>query len=152
MMLDDIPDGGSLPFTLPNRVLRPGAFVVFFRSKSKITLNDAGDTVRLMAPDGRVLDEIHYLKVRAYNLSYGRLPDGSGHLVYGLWPTPRWANLLFEEPTSQAPVEPTSVAETDPLTACPQGARLQPWIPRLVRHPAVMRWMRELGQVACRPG
>jgi len=79
---------------------------VFFRTQTKIALNDTGDTVRLLAPDERVIDEISYLSVRAANLSFGRLPDGSDHLRYGLWPTPRQPNLLFEEPLSASPSGP----------------------------------------------
>ncbi|MGH2620751.1 MAG: lamin tail domain-containing protein, partial [Anaerolineales bacterium] len=44
--------------------------------------------------------------VRAANLSFGRLPDGSDHLSYGLWPTPRQPNLLFEEPIPDRPSGP----------------------------------------------
>ena len=62
--------------------------------------------MRLLAPDERVIDEISYLSVRAANLSFGRLPDGSDHLKYGLWPTPRQANLFFEEPTPERPSGP----------------------------------------------
>jgi hypothetical protein len=97
-ILDDIPDGGSSPFTLPARLLRSGEYTTFFKTKTRIALNDSGDTVRLLAPNGRLLDEIQYLKIRAYNLSFGRLPDGSGHLFYGLWPTPGGPNILFIEP------------------------------------------------------
>jgi hypothetical protein len=96
-VLDDIPKDGSKPYVLPGITLQPGSFVALFRNQTKIALNDSGDTVRLLSSDGQLLDEVHYLKVRAYNLSYGRLPDGSGHLVYGLWPTPNKPNLLFEE-------------------------------------------------------
>jgi hypothetical protein len=96
-MLDDIADGGSKPYTLPDIRIPPGTFAVFFRSQTRIALNDTGDEVRLLSPSGRQLDSISYLKVRAYNLSYGRIPDGSGHLYYGLWPTPGEANVFFVE-------------------------------------------------------
>jgi hypothetical protein len=102
-LLDDIEGAGSKPHTLPAKTLAPGEYAVFFRSRTHIALNDNGDTARLLAPDGRLIDQITYLRVRAYNLSYGRLPDGSGHLSYGLWPTPGKPNLLFLEDSTTQP-------------------------------------------------
>jgi hypothetical protein len=96
-MLDDLPGAGSSPFELPDRTLEPGEFIAFFRSKTHIALNDTGDTVRLLDPSGNLVDSISYLRIRAANLSFGRLPDGSSHLYYGLWPTVRSSNLLFTD-------------------------------------------------------
>jgi len=139
-VLDDVPEAGSSPYVLPDVVLQPGGFLALFRSQTHIALNDSGDSVRLLDRDGNVLDEIRYLRVRAYNLSYGRLPDGSSRMRYGLWPTPGQANLLFVEPT------PIIVRSLD----CPQGGLPQPRLPRLTRHPALARWMGWLGLAVCR--
>ncbi|MEJ2562193.1 MAG: lamin tail domain-containing protein [Anaerolineales bacterium] len=133
-MLDDIADGGSKPYTLPDVRIPPGAFAVFFRSQTRIALNDTGDEVRLLSPGGRLLDSISYLKVRAYNLSYGRLPDGSGHLYYGLWPTPGEANVFF--------IENEKVTHAD-LTGLIYEMRLV----RLSRSPAMVWRMNLLGHV-----
>lgn len=138
-LLDDIPDGGSAPYTIPGFTLGPGTYRAFFHTRTHIALNDSGDTIRLLDPDGNVLDEITYLRVRAYNLSYGRLPDGSSRLRYGLWPTPGEANILFVEPT------PITILSPD----CPQGGLPQPRLPRLARHPALARWMASLGLAVC---
>ncbi len=103
--LDDVEGAGSRPHDLPAVTLPAGERIVFFRSKIHISLNDGGDTVRLLAPDGRVVDQISYLRVRAYNLSYGRLPDGSNHMASGRrpvkpicsssnpWLSPLWRRL-----------------------------------------------------------
>jgi len=120
--LDDGSGGGSSPFDLPGVTIPAKGYAVFFRTQTKIALNDTGDTVRLLAPDERVIDEISYLSVRAANLSFGRLPDGSDHLRYGLWPTPRHANLLFEEPTPQRPSGPFFLYVC-PGDAWPAGSR-----------------------------
>lgn len=104
--LDDGSGGGSSPFDLPGVTIPSKGYAVFFRTQTKIALNDTGDTVRLLAPDGRVIDEISYLSVRAANLSFGRLPDGSDHLRYGLWPTPRLPNRLFDQPLPDRPSGP----------------------------------------------
>jgi hypothetical protein len=111
--LDDVEGAGSKPYKLPDTVLPAHGFLSFFRSRTHLALNDTGDTVRLLDPDGRLIDQISYLKVRAANLSYGRLPDGGHHLVYGLWPTAGKPNELFVAPRLPLPVVDTF--------ACPAG-------------------------------
>lgn len=143
--LDDVEDAGSRPHDLPAVTLSAGERIVFFRSRIHISLNDGGDTVRLLAPDGRVVDQISYLRVRAYNLSYGRLPDGSNHMAYGLWPTPGEPNLLFVEPLLGAPPAPPAAPNS-----CPRGGI--PW-PRLARHasdPSRVRLWLSWGLGVCR--
>jgi hypothetical protein len=46
--LDDEQIGGSTPYVLPNRVLKPDERAVFYASETGILLSDAGDTVRLL--------------------------------------------------------------------------------------------------------
>jgi hypothetical protein len=100
--LDDYVVGGSAPFELPSIRLGPGEFAAFFRTRTHIALNDGGDSVRLSAPDGSPIDKIRYRRVEAYNLSYGRLPDGDDVLLYGLWPTPGEGNVRYTPPTFPA--------------------------------------------------
>ena len=142
--LDDGENEGSKPYDLPGVTIQAGGYAVFFRTKSRIALNDSGDVVRLMDPDGRLIDQISYKKVKAYNLSYGRLPDGSNKLAYGLWPTPGAGNILFIEPSPTPPVYPLF------HEVCPLGG--QPaFIPvRLARRPSLVAWLRELGFLICR--
>jgi len=139
--LDDIEGAGSKPYTLPNKALPPGAFIVLFRSRTHIALNDSGDNVRLLAPNGRLVDQLSYLRVRAYNLSYGRLPDGSGHLTYGLWPTPGQPNLLFKEP----------ILDADALTSlrCPRSSGTSLRLARLGRYPMVVSRLSSRGFRIC---
>jgi hypothetical protein len=87
------------------------------------------------------VEEISYLKVSAYNLSYGRLPDGSGHLSYGLWPTPNEPNLLYEEPF--VPI----TGEIPDL--CPIPGEVRTYLMRHLRHPARTRWMKSHGYGIC---
>jgi hypothetical protein len=100
--LDDYAVGGSAPYEVPSITLGPGEFAAFFRTRTHIALNDGGDSVRLSAPDGSPVDKIRYLRVEAYNLSYGRLPDGDVVLVYGLWPTPGEGNVRYIPPAFPA--------------------------------------------------
>lgn len=112
--LDDVAVGGSSSYTLPNVTLGPGGRAVFFRTRTRIALNDRGDTVRLEAPDGRLIDKIVYLRGSAVNLAYGRQPDGSGRFSYCLWPTPGRANELFHECRPKPPVPPPRLAPPRP--------------------------------------
>ena len=136
-ILDDVVIGGSKPFHLTPAKLEAGEYIAYFRGRTKIALNDSGDNVRLRAPNGRTIDKISYLRVRAKNLSYGRLPDGSDHFAYGLWPTPGRANVLFVEPLPTAPVIPLE----------------PPWdqiLEDLLRCPSPMHRLWALGVAECR--
>jgi hypothetical protein len=95
----------------------------------------------LLAPDGRVIDQISYLRIRAANLSYGRLADGSDNLRYGLWPTPRMPNLLFEEPV---PPQVSRYYFGFPCT----GESLT-LLTRATRRPAQVAWLGEMYFVGC---
>jgi hypothetical protein len=139
--LDDVAGSGSAPYDLPGVTISPRGFAVFFRTKTKIALNDTGDTVRLLAPDGSTIDRISYLRIRAANLSYGRLPDGSDNMRYGLWPTPRMPNLLFEEPA--IPVL------SRVYFGLPCTGRSLTLLARATRHPAQVAWLREMYFVGC---
>ena len=138
--LDDVSGSGSKPYDLPGVTISPRGYAVFFRSKTKIALNDTGDTVRLLAPNGRVLDQISYLKIRAVNLSYGRFPDGSDNMRYGLWPTPRMPNLPFVE-----------LAESETETFFPRlcAGRVIARLSRAARGSAQVAWLREMHLVGC---
>ncbi len=90
--LDDGPDG-SPPFRLPEKPLRPGRRVVFFAATTGISLSNAGDEVRLLTPEGYLVDRRAYAKADEWNLSWCRLQGGP--LVYACWPTPGGRNLPY---------------------------------------------------------
>lgn len=139
--LDDIQDAGSRPFRIPGITLRPGSFAVFFRSQTHITLNDTGDDVRLLSPDMVQVNRISYRSVRAYNLSYGRLPDGSSRRVYGLWPTPGEPNVLYVEPAPEPFIPVSAFCSLQEL----YSFRLN----RLAHSPAAVRMLLDLGLSTC---
>lgn len=152
-VLDDIPGRGSRPFVLPQLEIRPGGFVVLFKSLTGIALNDSGDTVRLLGPDRRSVDKIRYWAVRSYNLSYGRVPDGSRHLYYGLWPTPGRGNRFFHKPTPNPhPVDAVSAEPPAswPRSPCRSGTYPVPLLPRLSRYSPMVRMLIGLQLARCR--
>jgi hypothetical protein len=144
-LLDDVSGSGSKPWALPGVTISDHGHAVFFRSQTHIALNDSGDSVRLLAPDGRMIDKLHYKPVRAYNLSYGRLPNGSNSLAYGLWPTPGEANVLFvePEPLPESPLKPR------PAFLCPEGGLPRSLLPRADRFPWQLRLLHQLGLGFC---
>ncbi|MGD8603936.1 MAG: lamin tail domain-containing protein [Anaerolineales bacterium] len=140
-ILDDVPEAGSRPYVLPGFTLPPNGILVLFRSRTHIALNDSGDTVRLMAPSGMLVDKVRYLRVRAYNLSFGRLPDGSNQWRYGLWPTPGRPNLVFIDPST---LPPPSVYD-----ACPPHPGLHLIVLLAGRYPSVEGWFGQDGHLCC---
>jgi Lamin Tail Domain len=66
--LDGIEGVGSKPYSLQDTVLPAYGFLTFFRSRTNAALTDTGDTVRLLGPDGGIVDQISYRWVRASNL------------------------------------------------------------------------------------
>jgi cardiolipin synthase len=75
--LDDIPDGGSKPFLIPNGTsVPPEGFLVFYNSTTHLAFNNDGDTVRLLDAGGALVDQFSY-NSSAYDISWGRVPDGN---------------------------------------------------------------------------
>lgn len=84
----DDAEGGSAPRTLPaGTLLQPGEIRAFDYSG----LNNDGDRVRLLYPDGRVADEFAYDDADE-NVSFARLPDGGEWSACGA-PTPGQPNV-----------------------------------------------------------
>ncbi len=54
-------------------------FLVFFKRQTGLALNDDGDWVRLISPDGITVDAVHYDNRPPYDCSYSRTTDGLGH-------------------------------------------------------------------------
>lgn len=126
--LDDA-EGGSKPYVIPaSTTLLPGELRPFFRSETRIALNDDGDTVRLLGPQGQVLDSVTYERDPGADVSWVRQPDASGEWHDDGLPSPGDANerqLPTATPTpkpgrgAQPTPEPVGVAE---FRAWPDGA------------------------------
>lgn len=86
--LDDTADAGSRPWRFPAgmRIAAQG-YLVIFASQNKLSLTNSGETVRLLQPNGVVIDQVSYVKL-AYDQSWGRHPS-----------TQQWQ--LFEQPSPQ---------------------------------------------------
>lgn len=90
--LDDVANGGSNPYTLPqDTLIAPKGFRVFFGSDSHLNLNNSNDDVRLLRPDATIADAISY-KTSDPDVSWSRNPDGAAYFTTYCLPTPNGSN------------------------------------------------------------
>ncbi len=94
--LDDEVNIGSAPYRLPAVVVRPGERIVFYGSETGLLLGDGGDGVRLLKPNGQLMDAYNYFIVGYPDQSYCRLPDNGGADDWNknCFPTPGLQNSL----------------------------------------------------------
>jgi len=86
--LDDVADGGSAPFVFPDRtVIAARGHLLIFARDSGLALNNGGDSVRLVRPDGAVADEAAFARA-APDASFARQGDGVGPWTDALPPSP----------------------------------------------------------------
>jgi hypothetical protein len=83
-LLDDEADAlaatpsGSASYVIPaGTIIEPGGFGVFYGRATGVVLNNDGDEVRLLGPDGVVLDSFCYDKA-GRDSSWSRTVDGRG--------------------------------------------------------------------------
>jgi Lamin Tail Domain len=96
--LDDAP-GGSQPYTLPGGTLiGPGGLLAFGKDVTGIALNDDGDTVRLLTPDGGLADAWTYKPAPKAGTSWARIPDGGAWNPRGI-PSPGLPNQAAPGPS-----------------------------------------------------
>jgi endonuclease/exonuclease/phosphatase family metal-dependent hydrolase len=94
-ILDDIIGGGTSPYTIPAGTIIPsGGFLVFNQTTTGIALNNNGDTLNLIKPDGvTVQDSYTYTSSQVDNdQSIGRETDGAPTWVVQSTPTPGASN------------------------------------------------------------
>ena len=95
-ILDDIIGGGTSPYTIPsNTIIHAGGFLVFNQTTTGIALNNDGDTLNLIKPDGvTVQDTYTYTSSQVDNdVSIGRETDGGLPWVIQYTPTPGASNI-----------------------------------------------------------
>ncbi len=111
-MLDDRLNGGSHPYVIhPGTVIHPKEYLVFFRSQTHLALNDEGDGMWLLAPDGRAVDGMLYTRTRWPDSGWDRFPDGEGKLRLGFPPTPGETNRLPPDLLNPKPAPHVVIAE-----------------------------------------
>jgi hypothetical protein len=109
--------GGTGTFTLPNITLIPKQIAVFYRSQTGIPLSDNGGIVRLIKPNGLIMDVQNYPAVTAAEQTWCRLPDGTGTWAFACQPTPGTPNLLII-PATPIPVSTPGGGGAIPPPTC----------------------------------
>lgn len=90
--LDDVAGGGSSPHIIaPGTLLPAQGFLVFFRSQTRIALNNGGDDVRLLAPDGSELRRFHFAATHD-DRAWSAVPDGGDYWTEDVTPSPGTRN------------------------------------------------------------
>ncbi len=77
--LNAISATAAMTFTIPASTMIPSrGYSTFFRAQTKLNLEVAGTEVRLLYPNGAVVDTVRYTDLR-FDQSYARSVDGGGH-------------------------------------------------------------------------
>ncbi|MBI4133438.1 lamin tail domain-containing protein [Candidatus Uhrbacteria bacterium] len=129
-----IRDGGSRAINLDGEIA-PASYRSF--SFSSATLNNSGDAVELLGPDGSVLDTVRYgdwdgganLGAPEKGESLARFPDGTGVFELTMSPTPAAPNVLVlppAAPPSAAPNSPQSITTSTETRTAELTAELPP--------------------------
>ena len=112
-VLDDEPDvaaaslQSSKPYVIPSgTIIEPGRFLLFFRRDTKLALNNSGDEVRFLGPDGALLDTFAYGSSPGVDISWSRAGDGAGSWTTGYPPSPGASNRPPPPTATPTPVPP----------------------------------------------
>ncbi|MFZ2486612.1 MAG: lamin tail domain-containing protein, partial [Anaerolineae bacterium] len=106
--LDDLDDGlraqpdGSPPYPLPaGSTIPPHGFLLVFASESNLALNNGGDWVRLLRPDGVLVEAFEYTASRD-DEAYSKTVDGGDAWTRTYPPSPGASNQSGGTPTPTA--------------------------------------------------
>lgn len=103
-ILDDITTGGTAPYTIPaTTIIHAGGFLIFYLADTGVALNNAGDTVNLIKPDGVTIQDSYTYTSTIYDVSYGRETDGAMIWKTFTSPTPGASNngaTMYRTPIS----------------------------------------------------
>ncbi len=92
-ILDDLIGGGTSPYTIPaGSIILAGGFLVFNQSTTGVALNNAGDDVNLIKPDGTTVQDTYSYGTSDNDVSHGRETDGGSTWTTFASPTPGASN------------------------------------------------------------
>ncbi|MFZ1406225.1 MAG: lamin tail domain-containing protein, partial [Anaerolineae bacterium] len=127
---DDLANGGSTPYSFAAGTLLPAhGFLVLFRSQSGVALNNTGgDDVRLLAPDGRELQAVHYASAHDDH-AWSALPDGSDAWSGDAAPSPGRSNCAETGCGTPTPTPTATVSVTPTPDPAWAAVRLNEFLP-----------------------
>jgi len=98
--------GGSRPYRIPNNAsIGPGEYQAFYKTETRLALNNDHDEVHLLSPSGEELDVVAYEEVRE-GTSYVRTEDNDWQQTDT--PTPNELNILSDAQNNSASTTGTS--------------------------------------------
>ena len=91
--LDDLISSGSKPHIIDSEIfIEPNGYLVFYYSQTKICLNNNGDEVNLINPQGKTISSCSYQEKSAEQTSLARGKDNNYY--WSIEPTPNKENLI----------------------------------------------------------
>ncbi|MEA3337557.1 MAG: lamin tail domain-containing protein, partial [Chloroflexota bacterium] len=131
-ILDDVEDGmvegrlmapqGSSPYVIsPGTVITPGGYLLFFRSDTRLALNNTGDWVRLLQPDGREVEATEYTTSRD-DEAYSKRVDGGDEWTRHYQPSPGGSNIPPPVTLTPIPTATLTPSPTHTPSASPTGS------------------------------
>lgn len=88
----DDEEGGSSPYTIEDKTIKPGEYLVLWRGETKLSLNNSDEKARLIHPDDKVVSEVYYEESAKENYAYAL--DESSVWQWTDTPTPGEANTI----------------------------------------------------------
>jgi uncharacterized protein YdeI (BOF family) len=91
--LDDLISSGSKPYAIDSKIfIEPNEYLVFYYGQTKICLNNNGDEVNLINPQGKIISACSYQEKSDEQTSLARGKDGQWY--WSVEPTPNKENLI----------------------------------------------------------
>jgi hypothetical protein len=95
---------GTPAYRIPRKtVLPPRGFLVLYQTETGLALDDRGDTVRLIRPDGQTVEQVSFGPLSP-NASYSRDEQGVWHADWP--PSPGYPNSPFSITPGSEPSPP----------------------------------------------
>jgi len=117
--------GSVTTYTFPEETkIEPKSFLLLSRPISKITLNNSGDGLNLIQPDGNIIDEVIFGKA-PLGQSYNRVEN---KWVWSTTLTPGSANIITPQPSEVGPpmVETSTESQTKKEVMAAVGEQISP--------------------------
>ena len=102
----------SALYVIPSgTIIEPDRFLSFPQGDTGLALNNTGDEVRFLGPDGALLDAIAYDSSPGPDVSWSRAGDGTGSWTTGYPPSPGASNRPPPPTATPTPVPPLAIQE-----------------------------------------
>jgi DNA/RNA endonuclease YhcR with UshA esterase domain len=107
-------DLGGKQYIIPKNaesIMSANSYKIFYKSVTKISLNDDGDSINLLWPDGSLCSDSQEYKNAGYNMSWSRNADGGW--IFSTTATPEAVNIFTtkKDEVKNIPIIPVKEAK-----------------------------------------